>query len=83
MRAYGSAALKLAYVSEGIIDGYITMNLAPWDIAGGMILANEVGAVTTNLTGGEVNLLTNDSTLTCHPAIQSDIIQDFLVKGLK
>ena len=82
-RAYGSAALKLAYVTEGIIDGYLTMNLAPWDIAGGIILANEVGAVTTNLSGGEANLLTNDSTLTCHPAIQNEIIQEFLVRGLK
>ena len=83
VRAYGSAALKLAYVTEGIVDGYLKMNLAPWDIAGGMILANEVGAVTTNLSGWEVNMLTNDSTLTCHPAIQNEIIQDFLVKGLK
>ena len=69
-RAYGSAALKLAYVAEGIIDGYLTMNLAPWDIAGGIILVQEVGGVTTNLTGEPVNMLTNDSTLTCHPAIQ-------------
>jgi myo-inositol-1(or 4)-monophosphatase len=83
VRAYGSAALKLAYVTEGIIDGYLTMNLAPWDIAGGMILAHEVGAVTTNLSGGEVNMLTNDCSLTCLPAIQNEIIQDFLVKGLK
>ncbi|AOV08613.1 inositol monophosphatase family protein [Sporosarcina ureilytica] len=82
-RAYGSAALKLAYVSEGIIDGYLTMNLAPWDIAGGMILANEVGAVTTNLTGGPVTLLSNDSTVTCHPAIQTELIKDYLEKGIK
>ena len=71
-RAYGSAALKLAYVAEGIIDGYLTMNLAPWDIAGGIILVQEVGGVTTNLAGGSVNMLTNDSTLTCHPAIQNE-----------
>lgn len=82
-RAYGSAALKLAYVAEGIIDGYLTMNLAPWDIAGGMILVNEVGGVATNLAGGSVNMLTNDSTLTCHPAIQQEIINDYLKKGKK
>ena len=82
-RAYGSAALKLAYVAEGIIDGYLTMNLAPWDIAGGIILVKEVGGVTTNLTGEPVNMLTNDSTLTCHPAIQQEIINDYLQKGKK
>lgn len=82
-RAYGSAALKLAYVAEGIIDGYLTMNLAPWDIAGGIILAQEVGALTTSLHGNKVNMLTNDSTLTCHPAIQKEIINDYLIKGKK
>lgn len=82
-RAYGSAALKLAYVSEGIIDGYLTMNLAPWDIAGGMILANEVGALTTNLTGGPITLLTKESTITCHPAIQQELIEEYFKKGQK
>lgn len=83
VRAYGSAALKLAYVAEGIIDGYLTMNLAPWDIAGGMILVKEVGGVTTNLEGKPVNLLTNDSTLTCHPSIQEEMINEYLLKGRK
>lgn len=59
------------------------MNLAPWDIAGGMIIANEVGAVTTNLDGNPVNMLKNESTLTCHPAIQNEIINEYLIKGKK
>lgn len=82
-RAYGSAALKLAFVAEGIVDGYLTMNLAPWDIAGGMIIAQEVGAVTTNLSGNKVNMLTHDSTLTCHPAISEEVINHYLKHGLK
>jgi len=82
-RTYGSAALKLAFIAEGIVDGYLTMNLAPWDIAGGMVIANEVGAVSTNLDGGPINMLTRDSTLTCHPAIQNEIINNYLKKGKK
>jgi len=82
-RSYGSAALKLAYVAEGIIDGYLTMNLAPWDIAGGIILVNEVGGITTDLDGAPVTLLTNESTLTCHPTIQQEIIHDYLQQGKK
>ncbi|WP_203247586.1 inositol monophosphatase family protein [Sporosarcina beigongshangi] len=82
-RTYGSAALKLAYVAEGIIDGYLTMNLAPWDIAGGIILVNEVGGVTTDLDGAHITLLTNESTLTCHPAVQQEIIQEYLRQGKK
>ncbi len=81
-RAYGSAALKLAFLAEGIIDSYITMNLAPWDIAGGMILVSEVGGVTKNIDGKSVNMLGTDSTVSCHPAILDDLL-DVMKKGRK
>lgn len=81
-RAYGSAALKLAFLAEGIIDSYITMNLAPWDIAGGMVLVSEVGGVTTNIDGNTVNMLGTDSTISCHPAILEDLLE-VMKKGRK
>lgn len=34
-RSYGSAALEFAYLAEGMLDGYVTMKLSPWDIAAG------------------------------------------------
>lgn len=43
----GSAALALAYLSCGRIDGFWGKNLKPWDIAGGIILVNE--------SGGQIN----------------------------
>ena len=82
-RSYCCAALALAYVAEGIVDGYLTKKLAPWDIAGGMIIANEVGAVTTKFDGNLVKMLINEATLTCHPAIQKEIFHDYLKKGKK
>lgn len=81
-RAYGSAALKLAFLAEGIIDSYISMNLAPWDIAGGMVLVSEVGGVTTNIDGNTVNMLGTDSTISCHPAILEDLLE-VMKKGRK
>ena len=48
-RSTGSAALEMAYVAEGNFDGYLAMRLSPWDIAGGMVIVNEVGGVTTCL----------------------------------
>src|SRR5690625_4990339 len=42
-RTYGSAALEFAYVAEGVLDGYFSMRLAPWDIAAGIVLVHEVG----------------------------------------
>lgn len=82
-RTYGSAALEFAYVAEGIIDGYLTMRLSPWDIAAGIIIVSEVGGVTTNVVGEEVNMVEKNSILVCHPSIQETIIQDYIIKGKK
>lgn len=82
-RTYGSAALEFAYVAEGIMDGYLTMRLSPWDVAGGMIIVHEVGGVTTNVFGEKVNMVEKNSILVCHPSIQESIITDYILKGKK
>ncbi|GGK04225.1 inositol-1-monophosphatase [Lentibacillus kapialis] len=82
-RTFGSAALEFAYVAEGIIDGYMTMGLAPWDIAAGIVIVNETGGVTTDAFGAELSLLGKSSVLTCNPAIQEQIINDYMKKGRK
>src|SRR5690625_1056791 len=82
-RTYGSAALEFAYVAEGIMDGYLTMSLAPWDIAAGIVIVNEVGGLTTNMIGDQVNMLEKNSVITCNPSVQESIIDDFLKKGRK
>lgn len=82
-RAYGSAALEFASVAEGILDGYLTMRLSPWDVAAGIVIVNEVGGVTANIYGEEVNMLEQNSIFTCNPVIQKDIIDDYLKKGKK
>ncbi|MFD1038734.1 inositol monophosphatase family protein [Virgibacillus byunsanensis] len=79
-RTYGSAALEFAFVAEGIMDGYLTMSLAPWDVAAGIIIVNEVGGITTNISGDPVNMLTTNSVLTCNPSIKNTIINDYLYK---
>lgn len=82
-RTYGSAALDFAYVAEGVLDGYLTICLSPWDIAAGMIIVNEVGGVTTRIDGKKVNMLETDSILTCNASIQEEMIEEFLKKGKK
>lgn len=81
-RTYGSAALEFAYVAEGIIDAYLSMRLAPWDIAAGIILVNEVGGVTTNLYGEDLKRLKINSILACNPMIQEQL-HHFIEKGRK
>jgi myo-inositol-1(or 4)-monophosphatase len=43
LRAMGSAALYLAYVSAGRIDAYIEQGIKTWDIAAGQLLVEEAG----------------------------------------
>ncbi len=43
IRRTGSAALDLAYVANGRIDGYFEIGLKPWDLAAGCLLVREAG----------------------------------------
>ena len=78
MRSYGSAALELAYLASGRVDAYISMRLSPWDIAGGMVIAQEVGAVTTNFKGEPANLLKQDTFIAANPAIHQELLKKYI-----
>lgn len=82
-RSYGSAALEFAYTAEGITDGYLAMNLSPWDIAAGIVIVNEVGGVTTDMDGKTLTLLNKSSVLTCNPKIHDTIVKNYFEKGRK
>ena len=53
MRRAGSAALDLAYVAAGRVDGFWEMGLSPWDIAAGELLVVEAGGRVSDWSGGE------------------------------
>ena len=77
-RSYGSAAMELAYVASGRLDAYISMRLSPWDIAGGTVIAQEVGAVATNLYGKPSSFLGQDSFIVARPGLHHDILKDYI-----
>jgi myo-inositol-1(or 4)-monophosphatase len=52
IRRTGSAALDLAYVAAGRLDGFFVMSLRKWDIAAGALLVTEAGGIVTDLRGG-------------------------------
>ena len=52
VRRAGAAALDLAYVAAGRLDGYWECKLKPWDVAAGQLLVTEAGGRVTN-HGGE------------------------------
>ena len=45
LRRFGAAALDLAFVAAGRLDGYWERNLQPWDIAAGQIMVREAGGI--------------------------------------
>jgi myo-inositol-1(or 4)-monophosphatase len=51
VRRAGSAALDLAHVAEGRLDGFWELWLAPWDVAAGILLVREAGGLITDLAG--------------------------------
>jgi myo-inositol-1(or 4)-monophosphatase len=52
VRRAGSAALDLANVASGRLDGFWEFNLNPWDTAAGIVLVNEAGGKVTRFDGG-------------------------------
>lgn len=56
MRRTGSAALDLAYVASGRLDGFWEFGLRPWDIAAGILLVREAGGMVSDMHGGDTYL---------------------------
>jgi len=53
LRRACAAALDLAFVAAGWLDGYWERKLKPWDAAAGALLVREAGGVVTDDLGGE------------------------------
>ena len=51
LRRPGAAALDLAYVAAGRLDGFFEKNLKPWDMAAGALLVSEAGGIIANFSG--------------------------------
>lgn len=80
IRRAGAAALDLAYVAAGKLDGFWEFGLQPWDMAAGILLIKEAGGMITDLHGAETyfesgNILAGNLKIvkamlkTVHPAL--------------
>jgi myo-inositol-1(or 4)-monophosphatase len=54
VRRFGAAALDLAYVAAGRLDGFWEYGLKPWDVAAGIVLVREAGGQLGTLEEGEL-----------------------------
>jgi len=79
LRMIGSAGLETAWVASGKLVAYIAPSLAPWDIAAGKVIAEEVGLVYRQLNGKTINLLKNNAVIIATPFAYQDIMVNFSV----
>ena len=80
-RSYGTAALELVFLATGRVDAYFSMRLAPWDVAAGAVILEELGGVVTNLRGGKLDFLSTDSLFAAKPGLHQTILKDYLNGG--
>ncbi len=74
MRRFGAAALDLAYVAAGRIDGFWEVGLSPWDIAAGLILIREAGGFTSTIKGG-TDILSDGTVVAGNELIQKQLLE--------
>ena len=55
VRCLGSAALDLAYVGAGRLDGFFQDNLNIWDIAAGLLIIDEAGGKIDKINGDQMS----------------------------
>ncbi len=53
-RVLGSAALDMAYVGAGRLDGFFQTNLNIWDVAAGIVIVNEAGGKINNINYSKI-----------------------------
>ncbi len=73
LRNNGSAALDLANVAAGRLDGFFLKGLSSWDIAAGSLLVTEAGGLIGNFTG-EAEFLDQAECMAANPKIYAQMV---------
>ena len=76
VRRAGSAAIDLAYVASGRLDGFWEFGLNPWDMAAGCLMVREAGGTVTDMKG-EPHDLRGPHTLADNGAIHGEMLTLF------
>ena len=74
IRRPGSAALDLAYVASGRLDGFWEIGLSIWDMAAGVLLIQEAGGISSDFVGGH-NYLENGNLVAGNPKVFAEILK--------
>ena len=71
----GSAALNLAYIASGRVDGFWSTSLKPWDMAAGILLVEEAGGRISKIDGSPFQLEDPDLLATNGSDIHPQLIE--------
>lgn len=77
VRRWGTASLDLAYVAAGRYDGFWERGLQPWDVAAGIVIAREAGALIQPINPDGHML--NDGEMVC----ANDLMFDHFAKVIR
>jgi myo-inositol-1(or 4)-monophosphatase len=78
VRRSGAAALDLAYVASGRVDGYWERGISLWDIAAGIAILEAAGGKVSAYDGSPIDLATGRVLATnglIHPSLSQELIQ--------
>ena len=73
VRRGGAAAVDLAFVADGRLDGYWERGLSPWDLAAGVVLVEQAGGVVCAYDGGPARLA-EGRLIACTPGVRQALI---------
>ncbi len=74
IRRAGSAALDLAYIAAGRLDGFWESDLKIWDIAAGALMIKEAGGIVSDFQGGET-YIEHGNIVAGNPKVYKELIQ--------
>lgn len=81
IRRCGSAALDLCGVAVGRYDGFWERGINAWDMAAGIVIAREAGALVTDMDGGQ-NMLSTGGVIATNETLMPQI-RELLAKAKK
>ena len=74
VRRGGAAAVDLAYVAAGRLDGYWERGLSPWDLAAGVVLVEQAGGLVSSYDGSPLQL-SSGRLIACAPGLHQNLVE--------
>jgi myo-inositol-1(or 4)-monophosphatase len=77
VRRFGATSLALCDLAAGRLDGYWHYSTGSWDVAAGGLIAEEAGAVVSNIDGTPLSLTPPCSIAAANPQLHANMLSVF------